>query len=156
MNIKTSMNKPILKLWDTVGLGIIIEYPTGVMITNQTGGISCLHPKCEGIYLPLANDYNDKTKEFLSPEIELSNYFKGSKYNGNGAIQGIDPEDAKEINTIIHASGLQKTIEIDVNRLAESHEAWIRIKIHYDKNFELISGFDSYPLHGVLTWANSD
>ncbi|OED48096.1 hypothetical protein AB832_00370, partial [Flavobacteriaceae bacterium (ex Bugula neritina AB1)] len=131
------MSKPLLQIWDTVGLGIIIEYPTGVLISNQTGGTACLHPKIEGIYLPLANDYNEQTKEFLSPEIALSNHFKRSKYNGNGATKGIDLEDVHMIKTILNRSGLDEFIEIDVNRLTESHEAWIRITINRDKNFEL-------------------
>ncbi|MFC5048393.1 DUF6210 family protein [Aquimarina hainanensis] len=150
------MNKPLLQLWDTVGLGIIIEYPTGVIIANQTGGTACLYSTCEGVYLPLANDYNEKTKEFLSPEIELSNYFQGAKYKGNGAIKGIDLEDVKKINTIINKSGLSELIEIDVERLAASHEAWIRIKINNNENTQLMNGFENYPLNGVLTWANSD
>lgn len=97
-----------------------------------------------------------KTKEFLSPEIELTKHFLGTKYQGSGAIKGIDLEDVKVINSIIHSSGLQKLIEIDLNRLAESHEAWIRIIINQDEKLELISGFDNYPLNGILTWANSD
>lgn len=150
------MSKPLINLWDSVGVGIIIEYPTGIIIANQTGGTACLDSKCEGVYLPLANDYNEETKEFLSPEIELSNYFQGAKYKGSGAIKGIDQEDVKEINAIINKAGLSGLIEVDVERLAASHEAWIRIKIKDDKNIQLISGFENYPLKGVLTWANSD
>ncbi|EZH73424.1 hypothetical protein ATO12_15910 [Aquimarina atlantica] len=150
------MSKPVVNIWDSVGLGIIIELPIGIMIANQTGGTACLYSTCEGTFLPLANDYNEETKEFLSPEIELSNYFQGVKYKGNGAIKGIDLEDVKKINAIINKSGLNKLIEIDVERLEESHEAWIRIKINDDKNTQLISGFENYPLNGVLTWANSD
>lgn len=54
------MSKPIIEIWDSVGLGLIIEYPSGVVIVNQTGGTACLHSECEGVYLPLANDYEDK------------------------------------------------------------------------------------------------
>jgi len=150
------MNKPLIKIWDTVGLGIIIEFSTGVIISNQTGGTACLHSKTEGIYLPLGNDYNQETKEFLSPEIELTTYFQGEKHKGNGVIKGIDLEDVTMINSIIHSSGLQNLIEIDINRLAESHEAWIRIKINQDEKIQLIKGFNNYPLNGVLTWSNSD
>ncbi|MFD2562881.1 DUF6210 family protein [Aquimarina rubra] len=150
------MDKPLIQIWDSVGLGLIIEFPSGIMISNQTGGTSCLHPKIEGVYVPLANDYKEKNKEFLSPEIELTAYFQGSKYKGSGAIKGIDLEDAKEIHTIMATSGLHECIEIDLNRLKESHEAWIRIKIYDNPNNELISGFKEYPLNGILTWSNSD
>ena len=150
------MDKPLIEIWDSVGLGIIIEFPTGVLISNQTGGTACLNPKIEGIYLPLANDYSEENKRFLSPEIELTNYFEGTKHKGAGAIKGIDIEDAKKIDSIMTNSRLNELIEIDLNRLTESHEAWIRIKIHNDTNTELIQGFDNYPLDGILTWGNSD
>jgi len=150
------MNKPLIQIWDTVGLGLIIEYSTGILISNQTGGTACLHPEIEGIYLPLCNDYLEEGKKNLSPEIELTHYFKEPKYRGSGAINGIDIEDVKKINAIISKFNLDKFIEIDLNKLAESHEAWIRIKIYNDKNNELIKGFSNYPLNGILTWANSD
>ncbi len=150
------MDKPQIEIWDSVGLGIIIELPTGILISNQTGGTACLHPKIEGVFLPLSNDYSKNTKEFLSPEIELTNYFLGSKYNGNGAIKGIDIDDVNTINSIISKFGLDSLIEIDVNRLAESHEAWIRIKINKSEKIKLIKGIHNYPLSGILTWSNSD
>ncbi len=150
------MDKPLVNIYDSVGLGIIIEFPTGVMISNQTGGTACLHPKMEGIYLPLANDYTDAGKEFLSPEIELTEYFTGSKYNGSGATGGIDLADAERINSIIRKYRLNNLIEIDLNRLSESHEAWIRIQVQEEKDFELLKEFKNYPLNGILTWGNSD
>lgn len=150
------MNKPIIEIWDSVGLGIIIAYNTGILISNQTGGTACLHPKTEGIYIPLANDYTETEKRFLSPEIELTDYFKGPKYNGNGAIIGIDLEDAKRINTILEKWNLEKQIEIDLNKLTESHEAWIHIKINKNPKSELFKNFNDYPLKGILTWTNSD
>lgn len=33
--------------------GVIINLPTGVFFTNQTGGVSCNHPELEGIFIPL-------------------------------------------------------------------------------------------------------
>lgn len=150
------MNQPLIEIWDSVGLGIIIEFPTGIMISNQTGGTACLHPKVEGIFLPLSNDYSEKNMEFISPEIELTNYFIGSKYSGSGAIKGIDNEDADKISSILSKYGLNNLIEVDLNRLTESHEAWIRIKINKSQKNDLIKGFNEYPLSGILTWSNSD
>ncbi|WP_378181153.1 DUF6210 family protein [Aquimarina sp. SS2-1] len=150
------MLKPEITIHDSVGLGIIIEFPTGVMISNQTGGTACLHPKIEGVYVPLRNDYAEDTLEFFSPEIELSKYFKGSKYRGTGAVQGIDMEDVYRINIILSKSKLIECVEIDVNHLQESHEAWIWIKIKQTKKLDLIKGFEAFPLKGVLTWSNSD
>ncbi len=30
--------KPKIELWDTVGTGIISLHPTGIIVSNQTGG----------------------------------------------------------------------------------------------------------------------
>ncbi|WP_298544939.1 DUF6210 family protein [uncultured Aquimarina sp.] len=150
------MNKPLVAIWDTVGLGIIIEFPTGVLITNQTGGTTCLHPEIEGVYVPLANDYKEATKEFLSPEIALIDYFESAKYKGSGAIKGIDLEDVAVINEILAQFSLHKMITIDLEKLQESHEAWIYIEISQDSDLGILKGFSEDPLKGVLTWSNSD
>lgn len=156
VNTLQKMNQPLIEIWDSVGLGIIIEYPTGIMISNQTGGTACLHPKIEGIFLPLSNDYSEENLEFISPEIELTDYFNGLKYNGSGATKGIHKEDVDKINSILSKYGLDEFIEIDLTRLTESHEAWIRIKINESQKNDLMKGFEKYPLSGILTWSNSD
>lgn len=33
--------------------GLLVEHPTGVLWSNQTGGTACAHPECEGFYVPL-------------------------------------------------------------------------------------------------------
>jgi len=150
------MSKPLVAIWDTVGFGIIIGFPTGVLITNQTGGIACLQPKMEGVYVPLANDYKEASKEFLSPEIALTDYFKGVKYKGSGAVKGIDLEDVAIINEILTQFNLHKMITIDQEKLSESHEAWVHIKIRHDSDLSILRGFSEHVLKGVLTWSNSD
>ncbi len=44
------MDKLVINIWDSVGLGIIIKFPTSILISNQTGGTTCLHPKIEGVF----------------------------------------------------------------------------------------------------------
>lgn len=149
-------SKPLIELYDSVGLGIIIEYPTGILVSNQTGGTACLHPQMEGVYLPLRNDYMSDSKVFMSPEIALVKYFEGPKHHSTGATNGIDLEDVEKINFIIEEAKLNDLIEVDLDKLAESHEAWIRILVNKEKQFGLMSGFKNYPLKGVLTWSNSD
>ncbi len=150
-------NKPIIEIWDSVGLGIIIEYPTGVWVSQQTGGTSCLHPKVEGIYLPLHNDYTHKEHQFLSPEIDLSQYFEGPKHNGTGATSGLDQEDVKVITEILTKYKLGHILEINKSKLKESHEAWVHIWLKPEKNnIPLWTGFEPYPRNAILTWCNSD
>ena len=145
--------KAIIKLWDSVGTGLIIKHSTGVIVTNQTGGTSCLQPEEEGIFVPFANDYSTDNK-FLSMELELSKIFEDSKYKGTGAILGIDSEDKEQINSLLKQYKLFDWIEVDSNMLKQSHEAWIYVIIKANSQYS--SGFAPYPKQGVLTWANSD
>jgi hypothetical protein len=147
--------KPEIKIWDSIGLGLIINYPTGVFVSNQTGGTACLQSSIEGIYLPLANDYSIDSGQFTSPEIDLINYFTGKKYGGHGAIDGIDNEDVKNITDILTKYGLNDCIKVDLNKLKKSHEAWIHVIILGNNNLGLFSNFDE-TLSGILTWSNSD
>jgi len=147
---------PIIQIWDSVGLGLIINHPTGILISNQTGGTACIQSFTEGVYLPLCNDYSIDTHKFISPEIELTEYFTNEKYNDTGAINGIDIDDAQHITKIISKFGLQNFIKIDIEKLQQSHEAWIYVTIYPDNNnISLLNNFD-YPLKGILTWCNSD
>jgi hypothetical protein len=47
------MNTPLIRLWNTGGIGLILLYPSGIWYTNQTGGYSCFHPEVEGMFVPL-------------------------------------------------------------------------------------------------------
>jgi hypothetical protein len=153
-NITPQLSKPSVELWDTVGLGLIIEYPSGIFFSNQTGGTACLHPSIEGIYIPIHNDYSEPEKQFISPEIDLTKHFVGAKYLGNGATEGIDAEDVSIITEILIKYTLNEFISVDTNKvkMEQSHEAWIHVKI---KNLYLLKGFPT-ELSGILTWGNSD
>jgi hypothetical protein len=39
---------------DAAYLGVIMEYPTGVLFANQCGGVECLEREVEGYFVPLA------------------------------------------------------------------------------------------------------
>jgi len=155
------MSKPILQLYDSIGLGVILSHNSGVVYSNQTGGTSNLDPCMEGVYLPLRNDYSDVTKEFLSPENDLTKYFTGYPYFGQGATSGITEDDATRIEEILSKYRLHQVISVDRARLADSHEAWIYIRVNGneiqgDADLSAWSGFSDYPIGGVLTWCNSD
>jgi len=144
-----------IKLWDAVGLGLIISYPTGIFVSNQTGGTACLQPFMEGFYLPVGNDKIIETNQLISPETDLSNYFKGEKYYGTGAINGIDADDAIMINEILYKYGLDDFIKVDIAKLKKSHEAWIYVTIDNNANIDLLSNFDHIS-EAILTWTNGD
>lgn len=150
--------KPIIELWQSVGMGLIVELPTGVLYSNQTGGYSCLHPSTEGAYLPIGNDCSLPNWELLSPERDLRAYFEGSKHRGTGAVLGLDLEDADFIDQLLAKARLADTLQVDRERLAESHEAWVRVLLTRD-DFEpapLFRDLGPYPRNAVLIWGNSD
>ncbi len=133
-----------------------MEYPSGVLISNQTGGTACLHPTMEGIYLPLHNDYTaSPTPTFLSPDIDLNLYFT-QHYNGTGATNGINEADIKAITKILTQYHLDKMLVINAEKAHLSHEAWIHILIYESTKNPVFKGFEPYPRKGILTWSNSD
>ena len=146
--------KPKIELWDTVGTGIIIPFKSGVLVSNQTGGHSCLQPEVEGVYVPIGNDYGAGGYRFISADIKLNAYFEGDKYKGSGATSGIDLDDAKFIDSVIAELGLSSCLSVDLTKLKDSHEAWIWLNF-LSNDYEHFSGFDSVK-NVVLTWSNSD
>lgn len=143
--------KPKLTLYDAVGMGIIIQYPTGVIYCNQVGGSACLQMELEGIYLPVGNDIEVPSKALLSPENELTAYFNSKDPDGASGL--LRSEDEKPINTILSKYQCD-FIKVDPDRLNLSYEAWIYISITPENN-SLMTGF-SECLTGILTWNNSD
>lgn len=45
-----------VRLWDHVGTGIIIRWPSGIVYEQQMGGKSCSVGEMEGIFVPVRND----------------------------------------------------------------------------------------------------
>ncbi|MES2705224.1 MAG: DUF6210 family protein [Verrucomicrobiota bacterium] len=152
--------KPLLQLYDSIGTGIILAFPSGVIYSNQTGGTACLSPEMEGVFVPLRNDYQLSEGPMMSPEIELTQYFEGPRHRGRGATSGIDLEDADFIDSILDRVELRPVISVDRTRLAESHEAWIHVVVsgdeYPDTGLAVFAGFTPYPRQGILTWCNSD
>lgn len=147
------MNKPRIELWDSVGFGLILSYPTGVMVTNQTGGYCCLHPEIEGIYLPLNDDIYDGEK-LVNLENKISHFFTSEKYCGTGATRGIDKQDAEFINQLLKKCQLGN-ITVDDTLLAKSHEAWVYVNVITTDKHGVLQGFPE-KMQGVITWQNSD
>lgn len=128
--------------------GLIIPHPTGVVYQAQVCGHCCMQLDLEGAFVPLdAERFEDA----------LDAWFTGPKYNGSGAMQGLDAEDADRIEEILRAwrpAGFPVTV--DRAQLGESFEAWVHVVIHGDDDPSLFSGFGPYPRPAVLTWKNSD
>jgi hypothetical protein len=139
------MTKPKIELWDGIGLGAIVSFPTGILYSNQTGGTSCLHPELEGAYIPL----DAKAGE------ELYAYFEGPKHRGTGATHGLDAEDAAFIEMLLAQRHLSSFVSLDRSRLQESHEAWVWATIPGDGGDDaqctIFAALGPYPRVAVLT-----
>ena len=169
--------KPLIKLYDSNGIGVIIKYPSGVLYSNQVGGTACLQPTVEGVFVPFYS-------EVIAQEQMLIDYFIGPKWGG-ACMNGIDDDDADKIDEILQANIVTRFIHVDRTRLSESVEAWIHVVMGttphkrpesyngatgmgitsdgdyiFDKDFEQPVPFYSIygfgKCQGILTWCNSD
>ena len=113
------MNTPLVRLYGSVGTGIIIEFPTGIDYSNQTCGTLCLQPSIEGAFVPISNDVAVPDRTLISIENELRCYFEGPKYAGTGAPHGLDEEDADLIDRLLAKIRLGDQIKVDRAALAE-------------------------------------
>lgn len=154
------------ELFGFVGLGLIVECPSGVIWSNQTGGAFNLHPEVEGLFVPLRTAVRwpnwpqgssrpaDAAEPVLvGPAIELMEYFWGPKYAGRGAEWGLDVEDADFIDAVLAKHSLGAFVTLDRERLKDSDEAWVHVTVHRELKF---TGVALLPCPGVLTWLNSD
>ena len=93
-------SQPLIQLYDSVGLGLVLLWPTGVLYSNQTGGTSCLHPEAEGAYLPLVD-------ELIDQEALLRQLFTGPRWRG-ACDSGIDEATAGEVERILVEIGAER------------------------------------------------
>ncbi len=146
-------------LYDHVGTGLIIKYPSGVLYSNQTGGNICLQPEEEGIFVPIGNDVALPSGILLSKQTALRAYFEGPRWQGSGAIGRLTEVDALFIDQLLAQLPNFGYIRVNRTRLGESHEAWVHVLVHTEEDessLAIISGFGPGPLEAILTWQNSD
>ncbi|MDI3288350.1 DUF6210 family protein [Polyangium sp. 15x6] len=150
-----------------VALGLIVLRATGVSFFNQAGGVCCLQPVEEGIFVPLG-----------APEVEqaLSEYILATY--GPAGTSRLDRKDADVVDQLLAKDRNTRMLSVDRARIHDSCEAWIYVDIgaHPDRypelpiegnertwadpnspinqSLSLIFGFGRCK--GVLTWPNSD
>lgn len=143
------MNKPIIRLWQSKGIGLVLLFASGVRYSNQTGGHTCLHPEVEGAYVPLVS-------EMVDQEGELTAYFTGPKWGG-WCSDGIDEETADFVDSVLEKSPHTERVKVDRSRLSDSHEAWVHVLLSSTDEDAAFREIDGFPRSGaVLTWENSD
>src|SRR5262245_43932351 len=117
--------KPLMRLWNMTGIGLIVKRSSGVLYTNQTGGYVCLQPMEEGVFVPLTQTLEGRA---IEPERLLYEYFTGPKWRGHCA-NGIDDETADFIDDVLSKTVDTAFITVDRSRLKDSHEAWVHVDV---------------------------
>jgi hypothetical protein len=164
---------PLIEIPSDIGLSLIVKWPVGCAYFNQTGGHSCQQSWAEGILVPIPAPNS-------STDVRLYEMFgPSSRYEGHCA-DGIDEDDADRIDVLLathhHAFRGERIICVDRERLSDSWEAWIHIRIGAhprrppklpiavggaaplgsDENAFFWPFFGLPSDHAILTWTNSD
>jgi hypothetical protein len=126
-----------------IGPCLIISKKTGVLWTNQVGGVCCLHPGLEGILIPLNHYWKTTSIEKEYP----TKKFIESWIKENNLPLKIKMDAVKAMNKFYK------------NAPGVIEEAWIPIeitKIKKDKYglLNVLSQFEG--MCGILTYNNSD
>lgn len=156
-------------------LGLLILCESGVLYTNQAGGVSCMQPSEEGMLALIEDDYKMN-----------SSLYKIARHLKNAV--GLTEEDADFIDNVFRNNTSTSFLTVDRDRLANSMEAWLYVIIGdqpnepldaydfssanimeygsqsqwYEKRYSHINKPTLLPIYGfgeskgVLTWANSD
>src|SRR6266498_164374 len=95
-------------------LMLIVEHPSGVLYENQTGGVSCGHPRLEGVLAPI--EVSEESKE----QIQRLEY---------PVRPGIPAETADAIDALLAREPFARFIKVDRSRITESEEAWVFVLI---------------------------
>lgn len=181
---RLDMDKEPISLFDITGPGLILLFPSEVHYSNQVGGIACLQPKAQGIFVPLHD-------ELKSQEATLTDYFwsgigREVTYASSADLidwegWGIDEKDADFIDNLLQESSYTRMLTVNRDRLNDSCEAWVHV--HVDDRAPLLvrrgrmeewpdsmahlqveysGGGPYYPIlnlpsrEAILTWTNSD
>ena len=108
---------------------LIIEFPSGILWSNQTWGVMCNHPEVEGVFVPLTHW---GSKDMLDE------------------ITGEYPVEEKIVDWIEKFKLPLKMVKID-----DSLEAWIRVEIlPHDDKYSPLRDFVGFK--AILTYENSD
>jgi hypothetical protein len=124
-------------------MGLIISCQSGITYSNQAGGLACIHPEEDGVFVPL-------------PEAKGRPEAYALQQRFRGEWRHINEEDALAIDNIFRRSGLNY-VSVDRTRLQDSFEAWVYVLVEEPKEVPFTCLFEGLGKRsGVLVWQNSD
>jgi hypothetical protein len=123
-----------VELWDLQNfMGVIVPCQSGVIFSNQTGGIDCFHPEVEGVYIP---------PPYFGKEPDCLYDYWLDEYDAEIAKQAIKELDSEDFEALEES-------DFDMG------EAWIPVKV---KDHQCLPQ-QLKPFIGkvvILTYQNSD
>lgn len=131
-------------LWDVEGVVAVILSNSDVVYGNQCGGTACVQEEAEGILVPFNND-----PPLNNPNEKLSSQLSDLLLD----VNGLSTDLADKIDDFFQKDFTTRCARVDREKLSESREAWVYIKI-LDSKESNFSGFGNCD--AVLTWHNSD
>lgn len=133
-----------VELWEIDNprfLALIVNHPSGVVYTNQAGGVCCTHPELEGVLIPLVRPSWNATRETSMRD----------RWSSANDVKYV----SEEVEDFLRSNDWDDLFEPGLNVLLGKHfgEAWVpvRIKPNDDPALRAFAGME-----GVLTYANSD
>lgn len=143
------MQKNKISLYDMPReIMLVIEHPSGVLYSNQAGGVVCAQPEIEGVLAPI-----DLGPENVERIMRLD----------YGAGSGLEVELADAIDEVLSSESGARYLRVDRARLEESMEAWVFVVASTPTDTVLQlegpywgAAFGFGDAKGVLTWHNSD
>lgn len=121
-------------------MGVIIECPSNIVWSNQTGGTCCAHPEVEGIYVPL--------RIGTPPETDILYDIGYMEYDPKLVTQWLAD------NALDHFFEARKSFS---DKYKTFGEAWVPVKIfgkekvRLDPHLRPFAGMDA-----IITYTNSD
>ncbi len=120
--------------------GIIVKLNTGVIYTNQTGGVSCGHPIAEGFFIPL--------HESLEKDLDFLTNFSFSYTDDVKTVK----ENIDKTNEIFRINKMPFKVEV----FEEMEEAWIPVVITNVETNRFNPFKNLEGMKGIITYNNSD
>ncbi len=133
-----------LCLFNLEQTGVIILNDQGATYFNQAGGANGAERFERGYFVPISNDA-PKDQPELSLECRLTELTKDSAT--------INSQTANAINQLLMEISSSDRYEIDMDRLTNSCEAWIYLKVYPQGDYSTFG--NNEPFNAVLTWPNS-
>lgn len=135
--------KRVLEVWDYWRVGLImLDDNSGTYFSNQVGGVCCLHPAAQGLFVLLPGPL----EEYMPADVEdplMDVSYSGDAYN---QVQ-------KFLDAYPALAYVVRRPDSDHPLASELHEAWVPVTVRAPEDHWL-SAWNGH--HAILTYPNSD